>query len=348
MITHVSLPLIIRNTLDRQKSRSTHILPLDIYIEGVLAGDRGILSRAITLVESTQPQDQELAAQLLDAVQPHTGNSFRLGITGIPGVGKSTFIETFGLALAEKEGKKIAVLSVDPSSSRTGGSIMGDKTRMETLSRHPNVYIRPSPSGLALGGVAPATREVRDLCEAAGYDFVLIETVGVGQSETAVKSMTDFFMLLLLAGAGDELQGMKRGIMEMAEGVLITKADGDNLTKARLARLEYSNALQLFPPSTNQWRTEVLITSAVTRLGIEDTIEMLKRYEQHLKSKSLWQEVRAKQNIEALHERIEIQLLLRLYNNPNHLKAITYAEQSVRNGTSPASAAYHALQTIYP
>ena len=232
------------------------------YIDGILAGDRLLLSRAITLVESRLATDQILAQEVLAGVLPHAGQSIRVGITGVPGVGKSTFIESFGKYLTGL-GKKLAVLAVDPTSQRSGGSLLGDKTRMETLSVDPLAYIRPSPAGDSLGGVAHRTRETMLLCEAAGFDVILIETVGVGQSETLVHGMVDFFLLLMLAGAGDELQGMKRGIMELADALAITKADGDNVANANRARVEYQNALHLFPPTGTGWFPPVVTCSAL-------------------------------------------------------------------------------------
>ena len=225
-------------------------IPDDIkpHINGIRNGDRRTLSKAITLIESSLPEDQKAARKLLEAVLPHTGNAVRLGITGVPGVGKSTFIEAFGMYLIE-QGLTLAVLAVDPSSSRTGGSIMADKTRMELLSSQPNAFIRPSPSGGTLGGVAGKTREAMLICEAAGYDVIIVETVGVGQSETTVASMVDFFLVLMLAGAGDELQGIKKGVLEIADAVVINKADKDNTKKAERARKEYENALHLLRPS---------------------------------------------------------------------------------------------------
>ena len=245
------------------------------YIDGILAHNPFILSRAITLIESQLESDNELATQIIDKLMPYTGNSIRVGITGVPGVGKSTFIETFGLYLAdlatelENKNKKIAVLAIDPSSQRSGGSILGDKTRMEKLSNHKNAYIRPSPARSSLGGVSRKTRETMLLCEAAGFDIILIETVGVGQSETIVKGMVDFFLLLMLAGAGDELQGIKRGIMEMADMLVITKADGENKNAATKAKSQYKHALHLFPPNDANWTVPVEICSALENEGIE-------------------------------------------------------------------------------
>ena len=228
------------------------------YTDGILSSNITYVSKAITLVESTKYEHQEQAQQIINAIIKHSGNSFRLGITGVPGVGKSTFIESFGLEVIER-GHKLAVLAIDPSSQLSKGSILGDKTRMEQLSMHPKAFIRPSPSSGSLGGVARKTKESIIICEAAGYDYIFIETVGVGQSETAVHQLTDFFLLLMLAGAGDELQGIKRGIMEMADGMVITKADGTNTDKAKMARGEYARALHLFPPTESNCMTFVFI-----------------------------------------------------------------------------------------
>jgi LAO/AO transport system kinase len=233
-----------------------HLLSIDEYVEGILKRDISVLARAITLVESSKTEHQEISKQIIEKILPHTGKSVRLGITGVPGVGKSTFIDIFGQILVQKN-HKVAVLAVDPSSTLSKGSILGDKTRMEKLSIDNHVFIRPSPSSGSLGGVARKTRETILLCEAAGFDYIIIETVGVGQSETEVHQLTDFFLLLMLAGAGDELQGIKRGIMEMADGIAITKSDGNNLDKAKIARAEYANAIHLFPPTESGWIPEV-------------------------------------------------------------------------------------------
>ena len=250
-------------------------LPLNRYVDGVLGGDRIILARAITVIESNLPADGELAARLLDTLLPHTGRSLRVGITGVPGVGKSTFIDALGMHLIRERDENVAVLSVDPSSPISGGSILGDKTRMERLAVEERAFIRPSPAQGHLGGVARRTRETLLLCEAAGYRNVLVETVGVGQSETAVRSMTDFFLLLMLAGAGDELQGMKRGIIEMLDGMAINKADGDNKRKAERARIEYAGALHLFPVSPDGWTPRVLTCSSIVGNGIAEVWQMV-------------------------------------------------------------------------
>jgi LAO/AO transport system kinase len=239
------------------------------FIEGIRTGNRAVLSQAITLTESILPAHNELAQEIIEKCLPWSGNSIRIGITGVPGVGKSTFIEALGMQLI-KNNRKLAVLAIDPSSEKTKGSILGDKTRMEQLSTEPHAFIRPSPSAGSLGGVARKTRENIILCEAAGYDTIFIETVGVGQSETAVHSMVDFFLLLMLAGAGDELQGIKRGIMEMADAIAITKADGENISKAERAKSEYSNALHLFPPQSSGWIPRVITCSSRTASGISE------------------------------------------------------------------------------
>lgn len=259
-----------------RKNRKKKLTVSD-YVEGILAGNITILSQAITLIESSLIEHHELAQQVIEQCLPYSGNSVRIGITGVPGVGKSTFIEALGVQITS-HGKKLAVLAIDPSSERSKGSILGDKTRMEILSVDPNAYIRPSPSAGSLGGVARKTRESIVLCEAAGFDVIFIETVGVGQSETAVHSMVDCFLLLMLAGAGDELQGIKRGIMEMADLLAITKADGPNLHKAQIAKAEYTSALHLFPPAESGWDPQVLTCSSREKSGIEDVWNAILNY----------------------------------------------------------------------
>ena len=283
------------------------------YATGILAGSRTVLGRAITLVESTLPTDQALAQQVLQAVLPHTGRSLRVGITGVPGVGKSTFIEALGRFLVEEKGLKLAVLAVDPSSQRGGGSILGDKTRMPWLSAQPAAFIRPSPAGSNLGGVARATREGLLLCEAAGHDVILVETVGVGQSETTVHGMVDFFLLLMLAGAGDELQGLKRGIMEMADALCITKADHGNEQAARRARLDYQNALHLFPPAPSGQVQPVLLTSAVSGAGLPEVWEVVETYAAATKQNGYFGQRRQQQQLQWLHQSIAQALESRFY-----------------------------------
>ena len=283
------------------------------YATGILAGSRTVLGRAITLVESTLPTDQALAQQVLQAVLPHTGRSLRVGITGVPGVGKSTFIEALGRFLVEEKGLKLAVLAVDPSSQRGGGSILGDKTRMPWLSAQPAAFIRPSPAGSNLGGVARATREGLLLCEAAGHDVILVETVGVGQSETTVHGMVDFFLLLMLAGAGDELQGLKRGIMEMADALCITKADHGNEQAARRARLDYQSALHLFPPAPSGQVQPVLLTSAVSGAGLPEVWEVVETYAAATKQNGYFGQRRQQQQLQWLHQSIAQALESRFY-----------------------------------
>lgn len=269
----------------------------DQFVAGIREGNRILLGQAITLVESTLPADQELARILLERLLPYTGNAIRMGITGVPGVGKSTFIETFGKQITA-QGKTLAVLTIDPSSRLTGGSILGDKTRMEELSRNPRAFIRPTAAGDALGGVAYRTREAMLLCEAAGYEVIMVETVGVGQSEIAVRNMVDFFLLLMLAGAGDELQGIKKGIMEMADALVITKADGENKNAAQEARGAYTQALHLVAsPSANEWTVPVLTASAVTGEGFADTWATIERYCAHTQASGFFQATRSRQNI---------------------------------------------------
>ena len=262
-------------------------LSAEEYARGVRDRDATVLARAITLVESTAEQHAAVAAELMKLLLPHRDHSVRIGITGVPGVGKSTFIEAFGLHLCER-GHRVAVLAVDPTSVVSGGSILGDKTRMEKLSRHPSAYIRPSPSGGALGGVTRKTRETITLCEAAGYDVILIETVGVGQSEIAVRSMTDFFLLLALTGAGDELQGIKKGIVEMADVIAVTKADGDNLVAAERLRLELGQVLHLLAPATVGWKPEVLVCSAVKGNGIPEVWAVVEKFRTEMTASGEW------------------------------------------------------------
>ena len=276
--------------------------------EGVQARDATLLARAITLVESTAARHAAEAAELMKLLLPHRDQSVRIGITGIPGVGKSTFIEVFGLYLCE-HGHRVAVLAVDPTSVVSGGSILGDKTRMEKLSRHPAAYIRPSPSGGALGGVTRKTRETITLCEAAGYDVILIETVGVGQSEIAVRSMTDFFLLLALTGAGDELQGIKKGIVEMADAIAVTKADGDNLVAAERLQVELSQVLHLLAPAPAGWKPEVLTCSAIKGNGIPEVWAVAEKFRKEMTASGEWDARRLRQVQEGLVEFAREQVL---------------------------------------
>ena len=283
-------------------------LPLERYVEGIRGGERAILARAITLVESDLPADGDLAARLLDAILPSTGRSRRVGITGVPGVGKSTFIDALGMHLIRERGERVAVLSVDPSSPISRGSILGDKTRMERLSLEERAFIRPSPSGGHTGGVARRTRETILLCEAAGYGNILVETVGVGQSETAVRSMTDFFLLLGLAGAGDELQGIKRGILEMIDALAINKADGENKARAERARFEYASALHLFPASPDGWTPPVVTCSALHGEGIADLWDLILEHRRAMEASGWIARRRSAQAVEWMNELVALGL----------------------------------------
>jgi LAO/AO transport system kinase len=306
----------------------------EFFIKGILAGDISILSRAITLVESTKEEHRAVSEKIIDGIIHKTGNSFRLGITGVPGVGKSTFIESFGLHLTSN-GHKLAVLAIDPSSQKSKGSILGDKTRMEKLSVHPSVYIRPSPSSGTLGGVARKTYETILLCEAAGFDFIIIETVGVGQSEISVSQMTDFFLLLMLAGAGDELQGIKRGIMEMADSIAITKADGNNTQKAKNARTEYAHAMHLFPPSESGWIPKVTTCSSIQNEGIKEIYDILEEYKRLTISTSFFRKKRNEQLKGWLHQSISDLLLEDFYNDPKIKMELERLDTAASTGINP-------------
>jgi LAO/AO transport system kinase len=291
-------------------------LSVSEYIQGILHSDRVMISRAITLVESELPTDQLIAEKVMEGILPYSGNSIRIGITGVPGVGKSTFIESFGKTLVEK-GHKVAVLAIDPSSQQSRGSILGDKTRMENLASDKRAYIRPSPAGSTLGGVSARTREAMLICEAAGFDVILIETVGVGQSEIAVKGMVDFFLLLMLAGAGDELQGIKKGIIEICDAMVINKADGANLEPAKNAKREYANALHLFPEKENGWIPQVKTCSAVEKTGLDEIREMIMGYRERMLANGYWESNRAGQRTNWLHEHIRYLLERSFFQNKN-------------------------------
>ena len=298
-----------------------------------------MLSRAITLVESKLASDQELAQEVIGAVLPHSGNSVRVGITGVPGVGKSTFIEAFGIYLIQEQQKKLAVLAIDPTSQRSGGSILGDKTRMDALATNPSAFIRPSPAGKSLGGVTRSTRESIILCEAAGFNTIFVETVGVGQSETAVHAMVDFFLLLMLAGAGDELQGIKRGIMEMADAIAITKADGSNVNKAKAARAEYRNALHLYPKAASGWLPQVSTCSALEQTGLDTMWQTIADYLQLTRQNGYFEQKRRHQNQQWLYEAIRQGLEERFYANQQVKAQLTAIEAQVKEGQKSAFAA---------
>lgn len=316
-------------------------------VEGILRGDVTMLSRAVTLVESLNADHQALAQEVIEKCLPHSGNSRRIGITGVPGAGKSTSIDVFGLHVL-RNGGKLAVLAIDPSSERTKGSILGDKTRMEKLSVHPDAFIRPSPSAGSLGGVARKTRETIVLCEAAGYNNIFVETVGVGQSETAVHSMVDFFLLIQLAGTGDELQGIKRGIMEMADGIVINKADGDNINRAQLAKAQFQSALHLFPPTTSGWMPEVLTYSGYYELGIPEVWEMIDRYFAFVTANGYFEAKRAQQARYWMFETIDESLRNHFYNNSDVERLLLENERLVlQNRLSSFIAAKNVLDFYY-
>jgi LAO/AO transport system kinase len=321
----VSQPPSVNPGLKRVRPRN---LTAGEYVEGILKHDRTILSRAITLIESNLPEHFIKAQEIIEKCLPESGKSIRIGITGVPGAGKSTFIETIGNYLISK-GRTLAVLAIDPSSERSKGSILGDKTRMETLATNSNAFIRPSPSAGSLGGVARKTRESILLCEAAGFDVIFIETVGVGQSEVAVHSMVDFFLLLMLAGAGDELQGIKRGIMEMADMIAITKADSTNIGKANRARAEYNSALHLFPASSSGWNPCVLTCSALNNTGIKEIWEKVVDYKIHAETSGYFVEKRRYQAKYWMIETINEQLKGHFYNNQEIKNMLVDLEEKV-------------------
>lgn len=338
-LPHVNADSIQRIRASRKKQVSVEALK-DLLI----SGDKTALGRGITLVESNQRAHQQKAEKLLESCLAYAHKSIRIGITGVPGVGKSTFIEALGSFLV-KTGKKVAVLAVDPSSSVSHGSIMGDKTRMENLVTEEHAFIRPSPAGDSLGGVARKTRESIILCEAAGFDVILIETVGVGQSETTVHSMSDFFLLLKLAGAGDELQGIKRGIIEMADAIVINKADGDNLSAAREARLEFNRALHLYPPKESTWQPRVSLCSAIEHTGIAEVWEMIQEYERVVKKNDYFFKNRRDQNKFWLLQTIDEHLKNRFYQYPGIKKALQEQLSAIENNqTTPFIAAAHLLE----
>ena len=317
------------------------------YIEEIRKGNITVLSQAVTLVESQLPEHQTVAQEVITGCLPYAGNSVRIGITGVPGSGKSTSIDTFGLHVLGRGGK-LAVLAIDPSSERSKGSILGDKTRMERLSQQKNAFIRPSPSAGSLGGVARKTRETIILCEAAGFHTIFVETVGVGQSETAVHSMVDFFLLIQLAGTGDELQGIKRGIMEMADGIVINKADGNNIEKAKLAQAHFRNALHLFPPSPSGWTPQVLTYSGYYEIGIDEVWKMIDDYTAFVKQNGYFDRKRREQSKYWLTETIDEQLRAHFYQNPDIARLLAEKERMVLDAEeSPFTAAQEILDNYF-
>ncbi len=314
--------------------------------KGIRQGDRRALARGITLVESTRRDHRQAANELLESLMPYTGNSVRLGITGVPGVGKSTFIEVFGNRVID-EGHRVAVLAVDPSSSISGGSILGDKTRMETLSRRQQAYIRPSPAGHTLGGVARRTRETLLLCEAAGHDIIIVETVGVGQSETMVSEMTDMFLLLLLPGGGDELQGMKRGITELADLILVNKADGEQARTASHTVSDYRSAIQFLSHKHRSWQPRVESCSAAVDKGISETWTLVEEFEKTLKESGEWDERRSRQALDWMWRETADSLLVDLKNHDTITDALPDIEAAVKSGTKPPTVAALELVALY-
>ena len=344
----ISQPEMISSQSVEHIQQSRKLQPsAEELVEGILAGNITSLSRAITLVESTNPTHLAKANAIINSCLPHANQSIRIGITGVPGVGKSTFIEAFGKHLTSL-GKKVAVLAVDPSSTISHGSILGDKTRMEELVKDPNAFIRPSASGETLGGVARKTRETITLCEAAGFDTIIIETVGVGQSETAVHSMVDFFLLLKIAGAGDELQGIKRGIMEMADAIVINKADGDNLKKAQFAKVEFNRALHLFPAKKSGWTPKTATCSALTSEGIPEVWNTINEFLSLTQTNSYFFQKRKEQNQFWMLETINDQLKSNFYNNPEIQQQLESTKKAVQNDEiSPFAAASLLLEKYF-
>jgi len=316
------------------------------YVQGVLEFNRRVLAKTITLIESSLPAHQELARTIIDLLIPYTGKAVRLGITGVPGVGKSTFIESLGTMLVKK-GRRVAVLAVDPSSKRSGGSVLADKTRMEKLSVEAKAFIRPSPSGGTLGGVARKTRETMIVCEAAGFDVMIVETVGVGQSETTVASMVDFFLVLMIAGAGDELQGIKKGILELADAVAVNKADGDNIEKAKQTRKEYESALHLRMPETRTWSAPVLICSALKMTGIDNIWETVLDHRKKFTETGELEEKRKKQSVAWMKELLEEGIKEWFYRKNDFRKSLKKLIRDVEKGSvSPTFAAADLLKVL--
>lgn len=343
----VAQPTTLNPYLHRLRKKKPTLFTAGEYVEGILKGDVSMLSRAVTLVESTIPAHQAIAQEVIEKCLPYSGNSVRVGISGVPGAGKSTSIDVFGIHLLNRWGGKLAVLAIDPSSERTKGSILGDKTRMEKLAVHPDSFIRPSPTAGSLGGVARKTRETIILCEAAGYDHVFVETVGVGQSETACHSMVDFFLLIQLAGTGDELQGIKRGIMEISDGIVINKADGDNIDKAKLAASQFRNALHIFPLPESGIVPKVLCYSGFYELGVDEVLDMIADYVAATKKSGYFAYRRNEQSKYWMYESIHEQLRNSFYHNPAVRDQIGGMEQQVLGGQLTSFVAAKRLLDAY-
>ncbi len=342
----IEQPSILNPYLQRNRFRRRQ-LTVDDYVDGILSGNVTILGQAVTLIESTNPQHQAVAQEVIERCLPHSGRSVRIGISGVPGAGKSTSIDEFGLHVLNEHGGKLAVLAIDPSSEKTKGSILGDKTRMEKLSVHPDSFIRPSPSAGSLGGVARKTRETIILCEAAGFDKIFVETVGVGQSETACHSMVDFFLVIQLAGTGDELQGIKRGIMEMADGIAINKCDGDNVERCQLAATQFRNALHLFPMPESGWMPRVQCYSGFYGLGIKELWDGIYEYIDFVRGNGYFEHRRAEQAKYWMYESINEQLRNGFYNNETIASLLPRAEQAVLDGQKTSFVAAKQLLDAY-
>ena len=344
----VEQPSSVNPYFKNRPHRKKTLLTAGQYVEGIVRGDVTLLSQAVTLVESLKPEHQTVAQEIIEKCLPHAGRSVRVGISGVPGAGKSTSIDAFGIHVLARYGGRLAVLAIDPSSERSKGSILGDKTRMEKLAVHPDSFIRPSPAAGSLGGVARKTRETIILCEAAGFDKIFVETVGVGQSETAVHSMVDFFLLIQLAGTGDELQGIKRGIMEMADAIVINKADGDNLERARLAAVQFRNALHLFPAPESGWTPQVLTYSGFYNLGITEIWDMIYRYVAFTKQNGYFDHHRNEQSKYWMYETIDEHLRSSFYRNSRIAGMLQQAEEAVLQGRlSSFTAAGNLLEAYF-
>ena len=343
----IEQPSSINPYLKDRPKRKKRELSVAEFVDGIVKGNITVLSQAVTLVESLKPEHQVVAQEVIEKCLPYSGNSVRIGISGVPGAGKSTSIDAFGIHVLEQYGGKLAVLAIDPSSERSKGSILGDKTRMEQLSVHPKSFIRPSPSAGSLGGVARKTRETIVLCEAAGFDKIFVETVGVGQSETAVHSMVDFFLLIQLAGTGDELQGIKRGIMEMVDGIIINKADGDNLERAKLAATQFRNALHLFPAPESGWTPQVLTYSGFYNIGVKEVWDMVYKYIDFVKNNGYFDYRRNEQSKYWMYESINEHLRDSFYHNAKIETMLAEQESQVLQGNLTSFVAAKRLLDTY-